>query len=594
MAAGPAGAWEKSARGAGWVVLAAAAAHLVSLSVPFFQWDDPLYVTANPRVQAGGLSGLLRLWSSADAYDGKFLEFFPLRDTVYWALWQLFGKDPLPFHATNIAFHALASALVHRLGLKLGLPGKAALFGALLFAVHPVHVESVAWVAGLKDPLATSLLLGATLAWLRYRDDRPRALRPAELALALALFVAALLVKSVAIAFPVLLVAIERLVRPVSDWRLVARRVWGPAVISALFAAQFVLIGRASGVITPPHGGSWPSHAVLMGWAFVRYLQQAVAPLSLRLHYCFEPPEWPLDPRMLGIAAVAGGVGAGLAWAWRRDPALALLGAWFFTWLLPVANLVPFPSIMADRYLYAPTVGSCLLVATVLVRLERRGALWLLPVLAVGYGAMSVGRELAWREERTLWGELADDPACERDDLVTSPVIYLQNAGLAQTPAQALELWRKALEHKSFGRLRPDDQCPELSRGARAALLAGDQASALRWSERAIATCPHQSHAWTSRLWALRASGSAEDLPRAVAAARRAHRLAPSADTLWDRGLARVAAGEPQGADDLAGAAAQSPLEHCPALLDWLSGAPPELVARVSAQQQACLAPQGG
>jgi protein O-mannosyl-transferase len=474
-----------------WVVAAAVAAHLVALSVPWLQWDDPLYVTANRRVQAPGFAALFALWSPGAALEGRFIEYFPLRDSVYWLLWQLAGNDPLPFHAVNIGFHALSSVLVLALGRRLALE-RAAFMGALLFAVHPIHVESVAWVAGLKDPLVTALLLGATLTFLRYREA-PQYGRYAEM---LALFIAALWVKAIAIAFPLALIALERLRAEPTPWSTTLKRVAAPSVIAAIFTLQFVAIGHAWGVITPPHGGSWASHAVLMGWAFVRYVQQALAPLVLRLHYCFEPPSLPFDVRMLAIVALAVLTVLFFRWAWRRDRTLALLGAWFFIWLLPVANLVPFPSLMADRYLYAPSVGSCLLLAALLARGSPSGGergdgtgRWIPLALCLVYATLTISRGLEWRHERALWAQLLEDPACERDGVVTAAVIYLQNANIAATPAEAFALRKKALEHPAFPRLSRDEQCGELRRGAKDAAALNDTESAERWNQRAAALC---------------------------------------------------------------------------------------------------------
>ncbi len=126
------------------VALAAVAVHLTGLGVPFLAWDDTYYVTQSLRTQQPGLPRFLNLWSSSDIWSGHFMEFFPLRDSVYWALWQVFGRHPIPFHLANIAADATASVLVLVLGRRLGFPTGISFAGALLCsAPHPRRVSGL-------------------------------------------------------------------------------------------------------------------------------------------------------------------------------------------------------------------------------------------------------------------------------------------------------------------------------------------------------------------------------------------------------------------------------------------------------------------
>src|SRR5262245_12724790 len=142
------------------VAFAALVAFTTSLSVPFISWDDTIYVTASARTQTPGLKGLLQVWDSSSAWRGETIEFFPLRDFAYWTTWQLFGAQPLVFHLLSMLVHALVAVLVLELFATLGFSRQLAFWGALLFAVHPVHVESVTWVSGLKDPMCSAFIIG--------------------------------------------------------------------------------------------------------------------------------------------------------------------------------------------------------------------------------------------------------------------------------------------------------------------------------------------------------------------------------------------------------------------------------------------------
>ncbi|MEW5740127.1 MAG: glycosyltransferase family 39 protein, partial [Myxococcota bacterium] len=293
----------------------AVVAFVPGLTSPFILLDDPLYVLKNERLHATGWAGFANLWSSADAYRGAFIEFFPLRDSLYWVLFHAFGPVSFPFHLTSLAFHVCATVLVWRLARRLVVDEAVAFLAAALFAVHPIHVESVTWVAGLKDPLHVSLMLAACLTFLGWREES----RPWRYGASLVFLVLALLAKSMAVVTPVLLLALDRLHGPPRPWKESLRAVAAPAAVAGLFFIQFLLIARAAGVVMPPHGGSWLSHATLAVWAQVLYLGQMLAPVSSRLIYCFTPATGFLDVRLwAGLALVAGGLVAW--WRLRRQP----------------------------------------------------------------------------------------------------------------------------------------------------------------------------------------------------------------------------------------------------------------------------------
>ncbi len=553
----------------GLIALAAVAVYLTSLRVPFLAWDDTYYVTQSLRTQAPGLAGFLNLWSLQDVWHDRFFEYFPLRDSVYWAIYQLFGKNPVPFHCANVLAHAVCAVLVLALGRRLGLSAGVAFGGALLFAVHPIHVESVTWIAVLKDPLFTALLIGSVLCFARYRQS----LRPLDYALCLVLLVASCLSKSIAICAPLLFLAVDRLTPTPPPWRLTVARVAGPALVSAIILVQVVMIGQAAGATTPPHAGGWGSHFFLAGWAFVRYAQQAVAPVTFLLHYCFAPPSGPLDWRgpliALALALAAGGFLFGL----RRAPLLALLIGWFVAALLPVSNLVPHGAIMADRYLYAPSVASCLLLAWGLSALPQRLRGSALLACAAAYAAITLVRNELWRDEGNLWAEVVENPACAVDDQPTSAVAFLKHAGFQKDPRAALESYAAGISHPAFGTLFPADRCAYLDAAAETALNAKDRPRAEDFAVRSIELCP-----WSAASWRTRMLVAARAQPEvAVEAARRAFRLSPVPSAQWHLGQARLAAGDGGGAQDVVAAVVRAPERFCAPFARWAAQAhPPE------------------
>ena len=534
------------------IALAVAVVFATSLPVPFISWDDPIYVTASTRTQTPGWAGFFDVWSSSAAWRGETIEFFPLRDTAYWVLWQLVGPMPAVFHLLSMFVHLAVALMLIELGVAIGLERKTAFWGALLFAVHPVHVESVTWVSGLKDPLCTLLILSSVLSYVRYRREG----RQRHFVACLAFMIGALLTKSLGLVTPLLLLGIDWL-EGKSSWTQSLRRLAGPAIISALFLVQFVLIGRANGVINPPHGGSWGQHVFLMSWAFARYVQQALVPATFKIHYCFENLGGLFDARLLGIAAVLIAMGLIVRLAFRNR-LVGFLLLWFLACLAPVANLIPFPAIMADRYLYAPSIAACFAIAWAFELLAPRLMVPARAALIVLFGLVTLGRGVFWQDERNLWEEAVEGDVCLEDHLPQAAVMYAKYAEsiVNDDPSSALTAYRKAVTHRAFRDLDATSRATHLSGAAHAARQAKDEALAQQWLQQAIAQ-------------------------------------RPEADIMWGLGVLNLGDGKLQGAERLAVALSVEPARYCP-VLEKLFAAGPALVeiSRLVELRAACAVPR--
>ena len=156
-------------------------------------WDDDILVKNNPIVHDP--AGLSKIW-----FEPMYLmDFFPLKVSVEWLEWQLWQNNVLGYHLLNIILHIISSLLIWRLLSKLGL--RLAWLGGLIFAIHPVTVESVAWIAELKNTLSLPPLLLAMCAWIDY-DERGN---PKDYFLALVLFLVAMLCKTTVVMLPVVI-----------------------------------------------------------------------------------------------------------------------------------------------------------------------------------------------------------------------------------------------------------------------------------------------------------------------------------------------------------------------------------------------------
>ncbi|MFP6770044.1 MAG: hypothetical protein VB859_17845, partial [Planctomycetaceae bacterium] len=161
--------WKELLRGdprvaAGLLVLLVVCTYLPALGGDFL-WDDDAHVTdSRPVVEAAGLAAI---WIQ----PGSVPQYYPLTHTSFWLEYRLWSDRPLGYHAVNILLHAGSAVLLWRVLLGLGLPG--AWLAAALFAVHPVHVESVAWISERKNTLSGLFCLAAAGAWLRWWRAEP-------------------------------------------------------------------------------------------------------------------------------------------------------------------------------------------------------------------------------------------------------------------------------------------------------------------------------------------------------------------------------------------------------------------------------------
>ncbi len=175
----------------GLLILLTVAVYLPSLGGTFL-WDDTIMISLNPAMNSPG--GLSKIWTGTGGPD-----YYPLTLTLLWTEWQGWAENPAGYHAVSVALHAVGVMLLWLLLKRLGVSG--AWWGAAIFAIHPVNVETVAWIAETKNTLSLVFYLLALLAYLHF-DDRPRA---QPYITALALFLLALLSKTSVVMLPCVL-----------------------------------------------------------------------------------------------------------------------------------------------------------------------------------------------------------------------------------------------------------------------------------------------------------------------------------------------------------------------------------------------------
>jgi Tfp pilus assembly protein PilF len=430
-----------------------------------FVWDDEDYVIQNETLR--DINGLKDIWTSPQATP----QYYPLVHTGFWIEYQLWGLDPTGYHVTNVLLHALAAILLWRLLRWLSVPG--AWLAATLFALHPVHVESVAWITERKNVLSGVFYLGAAMVYLKWADAKDTGQRRPWVYLgALLLFACALLSKTVTASLPAALLLIlwwrdgyQKItetpeVPPIRRW-LIGR---------LLPLTPFFFVGLAFSVITiwleknhvGAKGAEWDlcfiERCLIAGRALWFYIGKLLWPTEL----CFSYTRWNIDASAwwqylypLAFAALVISL-----WIGRkrlgRGPLVAVL--FFAGSLMPALGFFDvYPmrySFVADHFQYLASIGILVMVAAgitwMIDRLleKKQGQARRLLCYAVPTLIFSTLLVFSWKQSRiyqnleTLW----------LDTIEKNPASWMayNNLGLfylnENNPEQAVPLLEKAIK----------------------------------------------------------------------------------------------------------------------------------------------------
>lgn len=358
----------------------------------FVNYDDPSYVTDNPIVRQGWTLAGLR-WS-LDAFCAN--NWHPLTLMSHMLDVELFGLNPRGHHLTSLLWHALNAVLLFVLLLRMTGARWRSLASAALFAVHPLRVESVAWIAERKDVLSTFFYFLAILAyvsWCRAATRRASAGAYAALLVAAALGLAS---KAMVVTLPCLLLVLDvwplgRL--PVSSWRDAFRvlpRLVGEKLplFAMVAAASYVTLWAQESVTASLQASPLSFRLMSAAVAYVRYLILIFAPHDLVVIYPF--PKQIAPALWIGASLLLAAVSVAALLLVRRAPYLLTGWLWFLGTLVPVIGIVRVGiQSMADRYTYVPAVGVTIAVVWGLAALVRGR-----PALARALGAAAVAAVL--------------------------------------------------------------------------------------------------------------------------------------------------------------------------------------------------------
>lgn len=385
------------------LVLFALVAYLPAMQGGFV-WDDDSYVTENRALR--DLAGLKRVWLTPNETP----QYYPLTHTTFWIEAQLFGLDPTPFHVTNVLLHAASAVLLWLLLRTLAVPG--AWLAAAIFALHPVHVESVAWITERKNVLSGVFYFAAALVFVRHAARGGRGAKGP--AIAFALFVCALLSKTVTASLPIALAIVlgwryGKVERRHLPW-LGAMLVVGGAMGRVTAALEVAQVGARGA----DFDHSILERVLIAGRVFWFYLAKLVYPADLAFVY----PRWTIDTGNPGqwVFPAAVALFFPALWLLRRRIGAGPLAAFLFYGftLAPASGFFDvFPmkySFVADHFVYLASLGPIVLAAAAASRALDRAGGWrpalarALPVLVLlPLGALTWRQGRDYRDLETLW-----------------------------------------------------------------------------------------------------------------------------------------------------------------------------------------------
>jgi tetratricopeptide (TPR) repeat protein len=363
----------------------------------FLSFDDNVYVTANPHV-ANGITGRNIIWALTAVDAGNW---HPLTWLSHMTDVQLFGMNPRAHHLTNVVLHTLSALLLSLLLVRLTGERWQSAFVAALFALHPLHVESVAWVAERKDVLSGLFWLLTLFAYAEYARSR----KLLFYGLSLCCFVLGLMAKPMLVTLPVIMLLLDfwplaRYETKKSVVALIQEKI--PFFVCSLFSVLITLYaqhkGGAIGTLSEFPFAHRAQNALV---AYAAYIGKTLWPHNLAVYYPFPSyiPLW----QVIGALFILTVLSVTVLQSRKRHPYLAVGWFWFVITLLPVIGLIQVgDQAMADRYSYIPLIGLGLMAAWGFPDLIQR-APYRKPVAALLAGTLVIASAAVTWQQLGYW-----------------------------------------------------------------------------------------------------------------------------------------------------------------------------------------------
>jgi tetratricopeptide (TPR) repeat protein len=398
--------------------------YLNSFKNDFVNWDDPGLIIRNQRIRSLDLQNILEIFTPK-----KSSTFQPVRVLSYAIDYRIWKFNPTGYHMTNLLFYILTCIMVFfslwklsanlRKGILESSHRRAALFGSLLYAAHPVHVEAVTWLSARKEVLHGFFFFLAFYLYLKGNEEEGRK-KVILLSLVLLVFLLAVLSKPSAVVFPAILLVYEIALRK-DRWIDFVKRRWFFFVLSIFISLIFVVIMMKvmleAGGIKPYHGGTFFNNLLASFYIFINNIKLLAFTVNYSAAYTIQVFYSVLSLQTLLVVGVTSLLFGLSVWSLKKTKIFFFSFFFFFVTLVPYLNILPISTLLADRYLFIPSFSFCFLLGIGFDKLYRlvhkgfsEGFFKLLSVvfflfLLGGYSFVTFQQNKLWENSYTLWSD---------------------------------------------------------------------------------------------------------------------------------------------------------------------------------------------
>lgn len=474
----------------GAILLLTFVTYLPTLNNGFTDWDDDKYVTKNTAITSFSGENLHKMVT--EPYVSNY---HPLTMISYAMNYAVSGKDAKGYIATNIFLHLLNTVLVFFfVYLLTAKKWEIATFVALFFAIHPMHVESVAWIAERKDVLYTLFFVGGLITYLKYLEQE----KMKFYGFTLLLFIGAILSKPAAVVFPVVLLLLHFWKNRTFDKKLILQTI--PFFVISLAMGILTIQAQSATAIGDFEKYTIVQKTMFAAYGLVMYAAKMIAPFHLSAFYPYPEVKKAIPAIYYAAPFVVLAMGALAAWSLKKTK-VVVFG--FLFYLVTIALVLQFvevgSAIIADRYTYVPYIGLLLIVGYGLYHLLQHpklvskgaqyGLMGLVGVIALGFAYLSMERTQVWKNADTMWSDVIEKYP------MRVPVSYNNRANYFFKKKE----YQKALpDYDAAIKLKPNYDLALFNRGT-TYLNLKDNDKAMEGFDAAIKANPKYAKAWHNK-----------------------------------------------------------------------------------------------
>jgi tetratricopeptide (TPR) repeat protein len=373
-----------------------------------FVWDDEYLILKNSQIKSfSHFSNVFKTYVGygSENFNNFYRPFQELSNMINYAIWK---RNPMGFHLTNALLHSLVAVLVFFFVYQLS--GSAPVSGlcSVLFGIHPVHTEAVAYIAGRADPLYALFFLSSLMLFVGYARLRGKKKGPLLLALSVLSFIFALLSKEISIVLPLVIVLISYVVR---DDKAPLRKSWTPYfIVAAIYIALRLTVLDFSKVAPSNVTATifMPYRLLTFFRSVIVYLGLLIFPAGLHMERTMRVTSSIVDlPSLVSLLIIAF-IFVKTFGLQKRNRLASFFVFWFFINLLPMANIYPINSFIAEHWIYVASIGYFFIVSSWVCELFRKskgrplarsGIVICVAVASTLYFFSTVRRNRDWRDE---------------------------------------------------------------------------------------------------------------------------------------------------------------------------------------------------